>query len=540
MPKSESSLNEILYDLKRIEESREKLTEKKIREIYKSLMQELKSFISDTYLSYADEDGRVYVEQLRREAQYARFLEEVTECVDNISPELKKEMLNLVDETYSKCYQGMADALGSASNTKQIAKMLGDDTLVRPEVLRRAVDNNIGKLTLPAVLEKHRQSIVYDIQQALTIGLTNGDRYEDMVKRVQNVLAGDNGTGGYYGKACNIVRTESHRNIESGFMDCAQDIAQGLDGSDLVYVAIWRTMGDERVRPNVRVKTKKGWITKINKNGADHQKMDGVTIRVGDKFKLESGVYAKNPGESGVARHDCNCRCFLEYDLLTIDEWNALGDKQENGFYKSTKTISDKRRELMNENGIADLSLENTTDSSRFDKAIQDAKKANPHGGSVDTHPVDELDTFSLFLSKNGMSGVAVKPDGDITAVFKNSEWKQRGAVNDLIITARANGGVKMDCYGIGLVNKYENCGYVPVARVPFNAEYVSDDFLLQTKPDVYVLMKNTDTIEEVIKKNGAKKYKLSTQRELDDLPTFEYDDALRYRDKLLKKQQRI
>ena len=34
MPKSKQSLNELLYDLKRIEEHREKLSEEKIRKIY--------------------------------------------------------------------------------------------------------------------------------------------------------------------------------------------------------------------------------------------------------------------------------------------------------------------------------------------------------------------------------------------------------------------------------------------------------------------------------------------------------------------------
>ena len=136
------------------------------------------------------------------------------------------------------------------------------------------------------------------------------------------------------------------------------------------------------------------------------------------------------------------------------------------------------------------------------------------------------------------MAGVAVKSDGDITAVFKNPNSKSKGAVNDLILTARAHGGTKMDCYGQGLVNKYEKCGYVPVARVKFNPEYVSDPVLLQKKPDVYVMMKNTDSLETAVRKNSSNAYKRSSQMELDKLPTFEYDDAMAYRDSLLAKQE--
>lgn len=195
-------------------------------------------------------------------------------------------------------------------------------------------------------------------------------------------------------------------------------------------------------------------------------------------------------------------------------------------------------KELKAQYGIVDVGLTDTKDKQKFAAAIAAAKKANPNGGAVDEHPIEELETYKTFLSENGMAGVAVKPDGDITAVFKNSEFKERGVVNDLIITARAEGGTKMDCYGQFLVNSYEQCGFTPVARVAFNADYVSDPVLLKNKPDVYVMMKNTDTIQQVCQKNSAKAYKKSTQAELDNLPTFEYDEALKYRDDLLAKQE--
>lgn len=195
-------------------------------------------------------------------------------------------------------------------------------------------------------------------------------------------------------------------------------------------------------------------------------------------------------------------------------------------------------KDLKKQYGIVDVGLTDTKDKQKFADSIAAAKKANPNGGAVDEHPIEELETYKTFLSENGMAGVAVKPDGDITAVFKNSDFKQRGVVNDLIITARAEGGTKMDCYGQFLVNSYEQCGFTPVARVAFNADYVSDPVLLKNKPDVYVMMKNTDTIQQVCQKNSAKAYKKSTQAELDNLPTFEYDEALKYRDDLLAKQE--
>lgn len=528
MPESKTSLNDILYDIRRIEENREILSEKKIKAIYQQLIKDIDAFLAEGYKKYADNDGKLYLAYLDGQRERAKFLREIVENVDNISKDLKKEVTTLIDETYNNCYDGMIIALQEADKQGRYAAVVGDLD-VQPDVLNQTINNNIERLTLPSVLDKHRSEIVYQIQQTITIGLLNGDRYEQMARRIAeraNVS---------YSKAMNIVRTETHRNVEGGFMDCAENIQESLDGSDLIYAATWQTAKDERVRPQQRRKTKSGWKTNFSKNGANHMKMQGVTVKAGDFFDLGGGVKTKAPGKSGVASHDCRCRCWLEYNLMTIDEF-----KTATGRNVTVASLSKKIRQQMDDKGVPNLGLERTTNSDRFDTAIKSMKKADKTGAAacVDIHPLNELDDFKMFLSWDGMAGVAVKPDGDITAVFKNCNSSTKGAVNDLIITARANGGEKMDCYGRFLVNSYERCGYVPVARVPFNAEYVSDKFLLDNPMDVYVMMKNTDDIKTVIKKNGEKLYNVSTQEKLDNLRTFEdYDEALRYRDELLKNQ---
>lgn len=526
MPKSETSLNDLLYDVKRIAEHREKLTENKIKAIYRTLTKDIKAFLADEYIKYSDEEGRLFVSYLDAQNAKAKFLQEIAKNVDAISPQLSEEILQYADETYSKSYKGMIEALKKADEAGRLAEV-GADLSVNDYVLEQAINNNISKLTLPSVMEKYRAEIIFAIQQELNIGLMRGERYETMTNRVVERI------GVSEGKAKNIVRTETHRNVESGFMDCAEHIQEGVEGSEYIYAATWRTMKDERVRPQVMRKTKSGWKKSYRKNGANHVKMEGVTVKVGDLFDLGGGVKARAPSESGVAAHDCNCRCYVEYNLMTVKEFEEATGKPVNiaAMHKST-------RQTMNDNGITDFGLQRTTDAKAFDTAIKDSIKSHPVGACVDAHPIEELNDFKLFLSKSGTAGVAVKPDGDITAVFKNANDKRRGAVDDLIITARNNGGVKMDCYGINLVNKYERCGYVPVARVEFNADYVSDPYLLETRPDVYVMMKNTDKIETVIEKNAKRAYKMSMQEELDNLPTFDYDDALAYRDDLLKAQE--
>lgn len=336
MPKSQTSLEELLYDIRRIEEHREKLTEKKIQAIYRSLSKDLSGFVAEEYTKFADKDGRVYISYLDAKNRRAKFLQEIAENVDSISPSLYKEITELVNATYEKAYKGMSESLKKADTAGRLAE-ISKDLSVNPNVLKQAINNNVSKLTLPAVLEKHRNEVIYQIQQELNIGLMQGDRYDQIAKRISERLSVSQS------KAMNITRTESHRNVESGFMDCAEHIQEGLDGSDLIYAATWRTMQDERVRPQQRRKKKKGgWVTTLSRSGANHMKMEGVTVKVGEMFDLGGGVKAKAPSQSGVAAHDCNCRCFLEYNLMTAEEFAKATGQSLQKVVRDKKVVSEK------------------------------------------------------------------------------------------------------------------------------------------------------------------------------------------------------
>lgn len=320
MPKAEKSLNDLLYDIKRIQQHRTELTDEKIESMYDQLMKDLDAFLAEGYRKYSDSDGRLYLKYLDEHRGRAAFLQQIVDNVDNMAPQLKDQMQELIDATYEECYRGMASSVKAAYTDPELAELLSDID-VNPQTLRSAMNNNISKLTLPALMEAHRAQIIYQIQQELNIGLMNGDRYETMAARIADRV------GVSRGKAMNITRTETHRNVEGGFMDCAKHLQEGLEGSGFIYAATWHNMGDERVRPQVRYKTKNGWKTKIRKNGADHIKMEGQTVKVGELFDLGRGVKAKAPSQSGVAAHDCNCRCTVEYNLMTVEEF-AKATKQ--------------------------------------------------------------------------------------------------------------------------------------------------------------------------------------------------------------------
>lgn len=192
--------------------------------------------------------------------------------------------------------------------------------------------------------------------------------------------------------------------------------------------------------------------------------------------------------------------------------------------------------------GSAYTDLHDTTAQPQvFTAALDDAIKANKHGLMVSSKTPQELaDSGAVtFMTNDGLAGAAVTADGDIEAVFKNPASQIKRASAPLMLNAIENGGRKLDCYGIDLVQNYNKFGFEPVARVAWNPEYAPDGWTYGPK-DVYV-MKLVDGLDA----DGVKArlgfsesdggFHKWTQPELDALPEMDYDAALAYRDSLLE-----
>ena len=311
-----SNLEKYLYQLRKIEKHRDAAAEKEIRKIYKELLKELQSYIADIYISYSEDDMLTYSD-LAKAGLDARFLEEVEQRINGITPKVAQEISNTVSATYEACYDGMRNAVVKAAGDRELLKQAFSTVkATTPDVIKRAVENPVSGLTLKDTLEKHRKEIIYDIKRNIGVGLVNGDRYSTMARRIAESLDGD------YKKSIRIVRTETHRVQESGFNDAAtalnDTLKQGKSG--YVMAKTWRTMQDSRVRPSKQ----KGKARKYN-----HIKMDGVTIPQDEKFKLPSGATCMCPSQTGVAGEDINCRCYLSYDLVLASELTKVQDGKQ-------------------------------------------------------------------------------------------------------------------------------------------------------------------------------------------------------------------
>lgn len=277
------TLTKYLAEVKRIEESRSKNADKKIRSLYKTLLKNLNGFIGEYYTKYSNDEGILNVAILQQSAKYASFLEEVDKNIKEITPDISKTIKSTVENTYKACFEGMINGF---SNSVGDSKLKDSFTglSIKPEVIKAAVENPISGLTLPERLQKHRQDVIYDIKTSISNSLMTGERFDTTSKKLVERLDIS------YGKANRIVRTESHRVQEKGLLDGAEAIGKNVKNDGLVYAVIWRNMGDIKVRPNIRVHTPKGWKTYKSKTKANHIKMEGQVVEAGGYFDLGNGV----------------------------------------------------------------------------------------------------------------------------------------------------------------------------------------------------------------------------------------------------------
>ena len=301
---TQKDLEYYLAQFRRIAEHREKGAMRKIWTEYKELLKDLKHFLADYYAEYAIDDELTF-EILNGKRQYARFLEEVSEHVRHYMPRIAKETISVVDDTYRIAYDGMVDAVEKSVTTEDLKENLKDVKAATPSQVRAGVLNDLSGITPEMTYTKDTAQFIYDLQRTLNTGLVNGDRYSTMAKRVAERCDIS------YRRSQLIVRTETHRVREKGFLDSGIEINQVLEkGSTPQRITKrWKSMHDEKVRHTKR---------------ANHREVDGVTVGIDEEFTLLHGVKAMSPGSSGTAYNDCNCRCILVYELKKYDSKKSV------------------------------------------------------------------------------------------------------------------------------------------------------------------------------------------------------------------------
>lgn len=351
---SEDTLQKHIIQIRRIARSREKGAERRIHKIYNDLIKDLQGFLGEQYTKYADDGDVLSFALLQRKGSYARFIEEAEKKINKAVSAAAKEIRETVEKVYTICYNGIVDGVKKAVTNEDLHNNLKGIKGCTPEAAKRAVQNPVNGLTLNKTLEKNRKEIIYNINKEITTGLNQGDRYSTAAKRLTDKVNIS------YNKAMRIVRTETHKVCEGGIHDASNNVDEILRKNPeygLRMVKTWRNMGDSKVRPsgkskgksrnggkakktggilkNLKSKGKKGFKGLFTGGAPNHIIMDKQTVLQNEMFDLGGRVMAIAPGHSGVAGHDCNCRCFIVVSLMTEDEFikaagRGFNDSKEN------------------------------------------------------------------------------------------------------------------------------------------------------------------------------------------------------------------
>lgn len=159
-----------------------------------------------------------------------------------------------------------------------------------------------------------------------------------------------------------------------------------------------------------------------------------------------------------------------------------------------------------------------------FHDQITAFKAGNEHGAAVAAYPASDYMGMRLFTSRNGQSGFAIKPNGDIVSVFS-----EKGGGRAILEAALASGGNRLDCFDTVLPVIYGAHGFKAVARIPWNDEYKPDDWKYETfqkfsggRPDVVFMVHDPKSMAQY--------------QPLDGPTVAEYDDGVAAQDAALAK----
>ena len=224
---------------------------------------------------------------------------------------LDKEVEQMINELYkdnTKLIRGHLTGIAKETSLYTIEVVEGATQrklkgIVKELDVSKTINDEMAGLKWTERMGKHRNDVIWDIQKEIKQGLTQGDTYGTMAKRLKKELE-ISAT-----KSNVIVRTESHRVHAQAKADSLDSIAK----HGVKMTKKWISSKDERVR-------------------SQHSEMDGVEIPYEDDFTMPDGATGKAPGLIGEPQHDINCRCIMTIGIVNDDKegYNVSEESEEN------------------------------------------------------------------------------------------------------------------------------------------------------------------------------------------------------------------
>lgn len=255
-------------------------SEKNIFKGYNDSLKYLKSEMANLYEKYSI-DGKLTEDAMNKYDRIKTLEKSILLTTSKLYTLSSKEIIETLRKTF-------------IDTSKSIISIVDNETGRKLKPITKSIDvtktinKNMAGLNWTERIGKHRGDLIYDLQKTVKEGISQGDTYKSMAKRMTKTMDIS------LNKSTTIVRTESSRVMATAQKDTLDKVAK----AGIVMKKSWTTVSDERVRGN------------NPKDIMDHVSMDGVTIPYDEDFKLPGGATGFGPKLTGTF-NDINCRCFL-------------------------------------------------------------------------------------------------------------------------------------------------------------------------------------------------------------------------------------
>lgn len=274
-----------------------KQSEGKIGKQYAKLLRGLQHEIADWFSAYADSDGKLNYSDLQKYDRISKLEKQLSEKIRAGTVPISKEIRDTTRAGLTTSFTATKDIVGKEAGRK-IRGVLDR------KKIQNIMQNKLTGLTLNERLSTRRADIERRIRETVSQGLVNGETYKTMADRLKDELEKDTA------KAMRIVRTESHRTMETG----KHEAMVHAQNQGVIQKKWWMTSFDERLRE-------------------EHLEL-GQKYSQANMIDLEDDFVCDMTGSSGPhpgamtggdsARSNINCRCNKQIKIVAVGK-----DKKE-------------------------------------------------------------------------------------------------------------------------------------------------------------------------------------------------------------------
>lgn len=273
-----SKLDQAFRRLERQLDQMAKISETAIALGHKKVLEQLRANIGALYDQYENK-GQLTMHEMAKYNRLKKLDKEVAEAITDLYKNNSQLIRGHLRTVASATSISTLEALEKATEKKLVG-------IIKEVEVTKTINERMAGLAWPERIGKHRDDVIWNIQKEIKQGLSAGETYGAMSKRLKKELEVSTS------KATQIIRTEGHRVQAQAKIDTLDSIAdQGVK-----MTKRWLSSKDERVR-------------------SQHAAMDGVTVDYEKDFILPDGARGKAPGLTGEAHHDINCRCIITVDI---------------------------------------------------------------------------------------------------------------------------------------------------------------------------------------------------------------------------------